>query len=131
MVKQVRKLEKLDFKCKKASLGLQLLQMRKSGNVIPNFLTFKLPNKQFSTSNACIICQKKLLNKEYFNKFKRLRNLNSELIHLKDSLRYDLNFIAFFHITMVFLASNYRNISSIRKVQNNKHGNLCSNNSYV
>ena len=40
VVKQVRKFEKLDFKCKKALLDLQFLQICKSQNVIPNFLKF-------------------------------------------------------------------------------------------
>ena len=49
---------------------------------------------------------------------------------MKDSLKYDLNFIDFIHVTTVFLASNDRNISKIRKTQSKKLGNLCSNNSY-
>ena len=102
VVKQVRKFEKLDFKCKKASLDLQFLQMCKSQNVIPNFLKFKLANRQLLTSNAYNICQKKLLYQEISNKYKLVRNLNLELVHLKDSLRYDLNFIDFIHITTVF-----------------------------
>ena len=126
VVKQVRKLEKLDFKCKKASLDLQFLQISKSENAIPNFLKFNLANRQSLTSNGYNICQKKLLNQEISNKYKRVRNLNLELIHLKDSLRYDLNFIDLIHITTVFLTSNNRYISKIRKVQNKKLGNLCS-----
>ena len=68
-----------------------------------------------------------MLNQEISNKYKLIRNLNLELVHLKDSLRHDLNFIDFIHITTVFLASNNKNISKIRKVQNK---NLCSDNSY-
>ena len=41
-----------------------------------------------------------------------------------------MNFIDFVHITTVFLASNNRNISKIRKVHSKKLGNLSSNNSY-
>ena len=59
-----------------------------------------------------------------------MRNLNLEVVHLKDSLGYDLNFIDFIHVTMVFLASNNKIISKIQEVQNKKLGNLCSNNSY-
>ena len=54
--KQVRKFEKLDIKCKKASLDLQFLQICKSQNFIPNFLKFKLANRQLLTSNAYNIC---------------------------------------------------------------------------
>ena len=41
-----------------------------------------------------------------------------------------MNFIDFVHITTIFLASNNRNISKIRKVHCKKLGNLSSNNSY-
>ena len=82
------------------------------------------------TSNAYNICQKKSLYQEISNNYKFVRNLNLELVHLKDSLRYDLNFIDFIHITTVFLAANNKIISKIWKVQNKKLGNLCSNNSY-
>ena len=58
------------------------------------------------------------------------RHLNLKLVRLKDSLRHDLNFIDFIHIRTVFLASNNKIISKIRKVQNKKIGDLCSNNSY-
>ena len=82
------------------------------------------------TSNADNICQKKLLYREISNKYKLVRNLNLELVHLKDSLRYELNFIDLIHITAVFLASINKIISKIRKVQNKKLSNLCFNNSY-
>ena len=114
VVKQVRKFEKLDFKCKIASLDLQFLQMCKSQNVIPNFLKFKLANRQLLTSNAYNICQKKLPYQEISNKYKLARNLNLELGQLKDSLRHDLNFIEFIQITTVFLASNNNIISKTK-----------------
>ena len=94
------------------------------------FLKFKLTNRQLLTSNAYNICQKKLLNQEISNKYKLVGNLTLELVHLKDSLRYNLNFIDFIHITTSFLASNNKNISKNWKVQNKKLDNLCSNNSY-
>ena len=64
VVKQVRKFEKLHFKCKKALLDLQFLQICKNQNVIPNFLKFKSANRQLLTSNTYNICQKKLLYQE-------------------------------------------------------------------
>ena len=82
------------------------------------------------TSNAYNICQKKFLYQEIPNKCKFVRNLTLELVRLKDSLRYDLNFIDFIHITTVFLVSNNKIISKIRNAQSKKLGNLCSNNNY-
>ena len=130
LVKHVRKLEKLDFKYKKASLDLEFLLICKRQNIIPNFLKFKLANRQLLTSNAYNICQKKLLNQEISFKRKLVRTLNLKLAFLKDNIKYDLNFIDFIHITTVFLASNDRNISKIRKVQVKKLGSLCSDNNY-
>ena len=128
LVKNVRKLEKLDFKHKKATLDLDFLQSCKNQNVIPKFLKFKVANRQLLTSNAYNICQKKLLNQEISNKHKR--TLNLKLVCLKDSIKCVMNFTDFIHITTVFLASNNRNISKIRKVHCKKRGNLSSNNSY-
>ena len=60
LVKSVRKLEKLDFKHKKAQLDLEFLQTCKRNNVIPNFLRFRLANRHLSSSRAYNICQKRL-----------------------------------------------------------------------
>ena len=130
LVKNVRELEKLDFKHKKATLDLDFLHSCKKQNVIPKFLKFKVANRQLLTSNTYNICQKKLLNQEISNKHKVVRSLNLKLVCLKDSIKYVMNFIDFIHITTVFLASNNRNISKIRKVHCNKLSNLSSNNSY-
>ena len=110
LVKQIRKFEKLDFKCKK---DLQFLQVCKSQNVISIFLKFKLANRQLLTSNVYNICQKKLIYQEISNKCKLVRNVNLELVHSKDSFKYDLNYIDFIHITTVFLASNNKIICKI------------------
>ena len=61
LVKSVRKLEKLDFKHKKAQVDLEFLQTCKKNNVIPKFLRFKLANRQLSSSHAYNICQKKIV----------------------------------------------------------------------
>ena len=131
LVKNVKKLEKLDFKLKEATLDLEFLQSCKKQNVIPKFLKFKVANKQLLTSNVYNICQKKLLNQEISNKHKLVRTLNLKLVCLKDSIKYVMNFIDFVHITTVFLASNNRNISKIRKVHCKKLGYLSPNNSYL
>ena len=41
-VKRIRKLEKLDFRLRKAELDLQFLWKCDDNNVIPNFLNFRL-----------------------------------------------------------------------------------------
>ena len=103
MVKLVRKLDKLDFKHKKAQVDLQFLQI-------------KLANRQLLSSHAYNICQKRLLNEEISNKHKTVRTLAFSLTSLKNELKCVLNIIDFVHITMVFLTSNNKNILKVRKI---------------
>ena len=64
LVKEVRALEKLDFKYRKALLDLNFLTSCRNNNVIPKFLHFKVSNKQLRSSAAYITCQTYLLNQE-------------------------------------------------------------------
>ena len=64
------------------------------------------------------------------NVLKLVRTLNFKLIRLKDSIKDIMSFIEFVHITTVFVASNDRNISEIRKIQSKRLGKLCSDNIY-
>ena len=130
MVKYVRKLEKLDFKHKKAQLDLVFLRTCKKNNVIPKFLRFKLANRQLSSSRAYNICQKRLLNEEISNKHKLVRTLAFNLTSLEKNLKCVLNIIDFVHITTVFLTSNNKNILKVRKVQGKKISKLRSDNFY-
>ena len=117
MVKLVRKLDKLDFKHKKAQVDLEFLQI-------------KLANRQLSSSHAYNICQKRLLNEEISNKHKTVRTLAFNLTSLKNELKCVLNIIDFVHITTVFLTSNNKNILKVWEIQGKKINKLCSDNSY-
>ena len=120
MVKSVRKLGELDFKYKKAQLDLEFLQTCKKNNVISIFLRFKLANN----------LSKQILNEEISNKRKLVRALAFELTSLENYLKCVLNIIDFVHITTVFLTSNNKNILKVWKIQVQKIGKLCSDNSY-
>ena len=130
LVKPVRKLEKLDFKYKKAQFNLEFLQTFKKDNVIPKFLRFELANRHLSSSHAYNICQKRLLNEEISNKHTTVPTLAFNLISLKNELKCVLNIMNFVHITTVFLTSNNKNILKVRKIQGKKINKLCSDNSY-
>ena len=130
LVKSISKLEKLDFKHKKAQLDLEFLQTCKKNNVIPIFLRFKLGNSQLSSSHAYNICQKRLLKEEISNKRKLVRTLAFNLTSLKNDLKCVLNIIDFVHITTVFLTSNNKNILKVRKAHGKKISKLCSDNCY-
>ena len=49
-VKRIRKLEKLDYRLRKAELDLLFLCKCDDNNVIPNFLNFRLANSEISNS---------------------------------------------------------------------------------
>ena len=61
LVKNVRKLEKIDYKYRKLQLDLDFLQTCQHSNVIPKFLRFKLANRNSRLSSAHNTCQKSLL----------------------------------------------------------------------
>ena len=56
LVQEVRTLEKLDFKHKKAILDLDFLISCRKNSVFPKFLQFKVSNKQLRASKAYISC---------------------------------------------------------------------------
>ena len=64
LVKKVQKFEKFDFKCKKALLDLDFLQLCKEEKLFPEFLPFKVANKCLESSEAYFSCQRCLLNQE-------------------------------------------------------------------
>ena len=47
LLKEVRKFEKLDYKLRKVQLDLDFLTNCKDNDIIPNFLNFRLANKNF------------------------------------------------------------------------------------
>ena len=75
LVKKVRKLEKFDFKYRKALLDLEFLQSRKKEKLIPKFLQFKVANKWLESFEAYLSCQRHLLNQEISVKYKTIRTL--------------------------------------------------------
>ena len=86
LVKEVRTLEKLDFKHKKAILDLDFLISCRKNSVFPKFLQFKVCNKQLRASKAYISCQKRLLNQEINNKQKAVKSIQQKVTEVKNSL---------------------------------------------
>ena len=64
LVKNVRKLEIIDYKYRKLQLGLDFLQTFQHSNAIPKFLRFKLANRNLRSSSAYKTCQKRILKEE-------------------------------------------------------------------
>ena len=130
LVKKVWKLEKFDFKYRKALLDLEFLQSRKREKLIPKFLQFKVANKRLESSEAYPSCERCLLNKEISIKYKTIRTLYNKITSMKNSLHNEMSFIDYVHVVTKFLLLNDKNISKIRKNQAKKFRNLYLNNSY-
>ena len=119
-VKRIQKLEKLDYRLRKAELDLQFLCKCDDSNVIPNFLNFRLANSHLKYSSTYRLCQLNLLREEIRQKKSTLRNLQKEFSSLKVSLQNELNLIDFAHISTLFFGINDKILKSKSSVQQKK-----------
>ena len=111
LVNEVRTLDEIVFKLKKAILDLDFLISCRKNSVFPKFLQFKVSNKQLRASKAYISCQKRLLNQEVNNKQKAVKMLQEKVIEVKNSLNCKMNYIDYVHVCNTFLVSNNKSIS--------------------
>ena len=111
LVKEVKTLEKIDLKLRKAILDLYFLISCRKNSVFPKFLQFKVSNKRLRASKAYISCQKRLLNQEVNNKQKAVKMLQEKVIEVKNSLNCKMNYIDYVHVCNTFLVSNNKSIS--------------------
>ena len=105
ILKTIRKFEKVDYKVRKAKLDINFLIKCQRENVIPNFLRFRLANKDLRNSITYIKCQQNLLPPEMNNKKSRLRTFQNEFNRLRNELQFSLNCIDFAHILPFFLVA--------------------------
>ena len=106
VLKAIRKFEKVDYKLRKAKLDISFLVKCQNENIIPNFLKFRLANKNLQNSVTNKKCQRSLLQTEIDNKKSHLRTLQNEFNRLRNKLQFKLNCIDFAHISAIFLSSN-------------------------
>ena len=79
LVRNVRKLEKIDYEYRKLQLDLDFLQTCQHSNVIPKFLQFKLANRNLRSSLSYNTCQKRLLKEEINIKKNKIKQYLLEL----------------------------------------------------
>ena len=103
LVKEVRTLEKLDFKHKKAILDLDFLISCRKNSVFPKFLQFKISNKQLRPSKAYISCLKRLLSQEINNKQKAVKSIQQKVTEVKNSRNCKMSYIDYLHVCYTFL----------------------------
>ena len=93
-------------------------------DVVPNFLKFRLANKNLKSCMTYRKCQRQLLKAEIDCKKSRLKILRNTFNHVKCELQIILNFIDFAHICSLFLISNDRSLEKDDKIQQNEFSEL-------
>ena len=79
LLKKVRKLEKLEYKCKKLEIDKDYLETCRRYNVLPKFLYLKVGTDILRNSEAYSQCQHKLLDEEIVIKGNTLESKKIEL----------------------------------------------------
>ena len=102
LAKNVRNIEKYDFKYKKAKLDVDFLLTCVEKYIISKFLRFKVANRHLQFSNTYNICLKRLLNQEISNKPKLVRTTKQNLTSMKEIWHHEMCFTDFVHITTNF-----------------------------
>ena len=124
VVKNVRKLEKIDDKYCKLQLDLDFLQTCPQSNVIPKFLRFKLANRNLRLYSACTTCQKRMLKEKIIIKKNKIKQYLLELNSIKKQLQSKICFVDFCHVCTLFLNINNKKLSRAKSIQNRKLSNL-------
>ena len=119
-VKLIRSFEKIDFKYRKLLLDIDFLENCVSNNVAPNFVQFRVANKDLRNSNTYRLCQTKLLKQEMVNKKNDLNAAKNHLAEVKKNLMKELSWIDYHHVCNLFLVGNDKAISKHKETQNKK-----------
>ena len=127
-VKRIRKLEKLDYRLRKAELDLEFLCKCNDNNVIPKFLNFRVANNHLKFSTTYKQCQSNLLREEIRQKKSTVRILQKEFTSLKATLQSELNLIDFAHVSTLFFGINDKILKSKSLVEHKKFYKLVHEN---
>ena len=119
-----RCLERQDFRVRKVQCDLHFLHCCQSQNLIPNFLKFKLANRQLQHSRSYRNCQRDFLACEIRNKTRALRNCRTRRDELSTQLRAAVSFIDFNHLNNLIENVNCKTMSRTEFVQRRKLRNL-------
>ena len=120
----IRKFEKVDYKLRKAELGISFLVKCQNENIIPNFLKFRLAKENLQNSVTYKKCQRSLLQTEIDNKKSHFRTLQNEFNRLCNELQFQLNCIDFAHISAIFLSSNDNILKTHDSIQQKRFNKL-------
>ena len=124
VLRTLRRFEKLDYKQRKINLDLSFLNDCLNSSIIPKFLQFRTANRQLKSSNAYKHCQLKLLKEEIKIKQNKLKSVTQELTLVVNTLRSNVWFVDFAHITSVRMNTNEIRLQKVKSIQDKKFSNL-------
>ena len=124
VVKELRKLEKVDYSLQKCKLDLTFVIACLHNNIIPMFLNIRVSNSYLKSSRAYHACQIKLLKEEISLKKSRIRTLEKDFNNRKKQLRQALGIIDFTHVICLFLTKNDRKLAHHQNIHSKKLFNL-------
>ena len=127
-LKDVRRLEKVDLKKRKALLDINFLETCKEAKVIPHFLQFRTANGHLKSSVAYDNCQSLLLDEEIRNKRKALKILETKFQKSKANLHGVISYFDYLHIISLFLDKNTAHLQDVELRQNLKFAKLLEEN---
>ena len=127
-LKNVRRLEKIDYKKRKLELDINFLETCKDAKIVPHFLQFRTANSNLRSSNTYGSCQLLLLDEEICNKRKKLKCLETRFTKLKTDLHGVLSYFDFLHTISLFLDKNTSMLETVEQRQNVKLARLLEEN---
>ena len=121
-----RSLERQDYKIRKIQCDLYFLKCCQSQDLVPNFLKFKLPNRNLQQSRSYRNCQRDLLACEIRSKNRALRNGLIKKEQLSTQLRSILFYVDFDYLSDLIEKINCKSIGRTEFVQKRKLAKLGS-----
>jgi hypothetical protein len=128
VLKDVRKLEKIDFKKRKVKIDINYLKTCRDAKVLPRFLQFRTANDSLRKSGTYDSCRSLLLDEEIRTKQKRLADLERKFRRTKSDLHETLSYFDFLHVISLFLDRNTAELEKIELRQNTKLTRLIAEN---
>lgn len=112
-----REVERHDFKKRKLHSDLRFLKCCKKQNLVPNFLKFKVSNRNLQQSKSYRKCQQFFLNTEIKNKEKQIKYTSNKHSDLEKQLKESVSWIDFTHLSSLIEQRNVNSISRVYCVQ--------------
>ena len=103
VLKTTRKFERIDYKLRRAKFDISFLIKYQNESIIPDFLKFRLANKNLRNSNNYRKCQQSVLQIEINNKKSHLKSLQNEFNRVGSDLQFRLSCIGFAHLLIYIL----------------------------